>query len=141
MSTEASWPLPKLNFLVYIDGMNCTFQEISGLETETRQTPTEFKPGNIPSDPKKIGNVVLKKGLFVQDIAFSEWYSKINMNTSVPGTCIIHLLDESGNSIMTWTLYNALVTKIEITDLKTDDNEVAVESVEIAYETLTIQTG
>jgi phage tail-like protein len=37
-----------------------------------------------------------------------------------------------------WTLNNAWPTKVTGTDLKSEGNEVAVESVEIAYETLVI---
>jgi len=51
---------------------------------------------------------------------------------------IVNLLDESGAVAMTWTLNNAFPTKITGTDLKSDGNEVAVESVELAYETLVI---
>jgi len=37
---------------------------------------------------------------------------------------------------MTWTLSNAFPTKITVTDMKADGNEVAVESIELAYEGL-----
>jgi phage tail-like protein len=42
---------------------------------------------------------------------------------------------------MTWTLNNAWPTKISSTDLKSDANEVAVESIEIMHEGLTIANG
>jgi len=37
-----------------------------------------------------------------------------------------------------WTLGNAFPVKITGTDLKSDGNEVAVETLELAYETLTV---
>ena len=42
---------------------------------------------------------------------------------------------------MTWTLNNAWPTKVTGTDLKSDGNEVAVESIEIAFETLEVKAA
>ena len=42
---------------------------------------------------------------------------------------------------MTWTLTNAWPTKVTGTDLKSDGSEVAIESLEIAYETLTVKAA
>ena len=42
---------------------------------------------------------------------------------------------------MTWTLTNAWPTKITATDLKSDANEVAIETLELAHEGLTIANG
>ena len=42
---------------------------------------------------------------------------------------------------MSWTLSNAWPTKITGTDLKSDANEVAVETIELAHEGLTIANG
>jgi phage tail-like protein len=54
---------------------------------------------------------------------------------------VISLLDEAGKPTMVWTLSNAWPTKITGTDLKSDGNEVAVETIEIAHEGLTIANG
>lgn len=64
--------------------------------------------------------------------------NQIKMNTIARSTVTIQLLSENGDPTMTWTLNNAWPTKITGTDLKSDGNEVAVESLEIAYETLVI---
>ena len=50
-------------------------------------------------------------------------------------------LDEEGNDTMVWTLTNAWPTKISSTDLKSEGNEVAIESIEIVHEGLTIANG
>jgi phage tail-like protein len=44
----------------------------------------------------------------------------------------------NGGVTMQWTLRNAWPTKISSTDLKSDGNEVAVDTLEIAYEDLDI---
>jgi phage tail-like protein len=126
------------------DGEPVPFQEVSGLDMETQII--EYRAGNskVFSTVKmpgilKMGNVTLKKGVFVNDNKLFDWISKINMNTIERKQITISLLDESGKPTMVWTLSNALPTKISGTDLKSDGNEVAVESIEIAYERLTIE--
>lgn len=91
----------------------------------------------------KVGNVTLKRGIFVNDNAFWAWYSKITMNTITRATVLIELLDESsdGKATMSWTLNQAFPVKITGPDLKSDGNEVAVHTLELAYETLVIKNG
>jgi phage tail-like protein len=83
--------------------------------------------------------VTLKKGIFAKDNKFFDWHKKIVLNIVKRATVTIKLLDEKNNPTMTWTLANAWPTKITGTDLKADGNEVAVESIEIAHEGLTVE--
>jgi len=89
----------------------------------------------------KISNVTMKKGVFTNDNSFWDWYEKIKMNTVERQTVVIKLLDEEGSPTMTWTLTNAWPTKISSTDLKSDGNEVAIESIELAHEGISIFNG
>jgi len=141
------WPLPKFYFSVDIDTQkNLAFQEVSGLDTETQiieyraSNSKQFSTIKMPGIAK-FGNITLKKGIFVNDNNFWAWYSQIKMNTIKRVTVVIKLLDEQGNPTMTWTLQNAWPTKIQGTDLKSDGNEVAVETLEIAHEGLVIANG
>lgn len=63
------------------------------------------------------------------------------MNTIKRVPVTISLLDEAGAPTMVWTLANAWPTKITGTDLKADGNEVAIESIEIAHEGITIDNA
>lgn len=139
------WPLPKFHFEVSLGSQDSTtsFQEISGLETETQVIEyrhgdsKQFSTIKMPGI-SKVGNVTLKKGIFVKDNKFYDWYKNISMNTIKRETVVIKLLDQNGNATMTWTLSNAWPTKVSGTDMKSDSNEVAVETLELAYETLVI---
>jgi phage tail-like protein len=140
-------PLPKFYFSVDIgDQQNLTFQEVSGLDAQTQVI--EYRAGDnkrfstvtMPGI-RKFSNVTLKKGVFVRDDKFWDWYSQIKMNTIKRVPVVIRLLDEKGNASMVWTLLNAWPTKITGADLKSDGNEVAVETLEIAHEGMTIKTG
>ncbi len=137
------YPLPKFYFKVEVTGLEAGFQEVSGLDVEAQII--EYRHGNSPDFStikmpgiKKYGNITLKKGVFKSDNKFWAWFEKIKMNTIERQTVTISLLDEAGAATMVWTLKNAWPTKITGTDLKSDGNEVAVETLEIAHEGLTI---
>lgn len=144
---ELPWPLPRFYFSVQLgDDKDVTFQEVTGLQSETK--PIEYRHGNSPIfAPIKmpglasVGNVTMKKGIFAKDAKFFQWFSEIKMNTVKRRTVVINLLDEGGKPTMTWTLNNAWPTKITGTDLKSDGNDVAVESIEIVFETLTVKAA
>ena len=69
------------------------------------------------------------------------WYNEIKMNTVRRRTVVIHLLDENAAPKTTWTLHNAWPTKTTGTDLESEGNEVAIESIELADETLTVNAA
>ncbi len=144
MSAEnTTWPLPKFYFSVTGIPGNPVFQEVTGLDSEAQII--EYRAGNsaifapikMPG-LQKVGNVTMKKGIFVTDQTLWTWFSSIAMNTITRSTVVVNLLDETGAPRMIWTLNNAWPTKLTGTDLKSDGNEVAVESIEIAYETLKV---
>ena len=60
------------------------------------------------------------------------------MNTIERHPVTIKLLDETGKPTMTWTLKNAWPSKITGTDLKSTGTEVAIETLVITHEGLTI---
>lgn len=137
------WPIPKFRFEVKWDSAVMSFQEVSGLDVEAQ--PIEYRHGDSPSFSvikmpgiKKYGNITMKKGVFAKDNKFWDWFNQIKMNTIKRIPITISLLDEGGAPTMVWSLTNAWPTKITGTDLKADGNEVAVETIEIAHEGLTI---
>ncbi len=144
----AIWPLTKFYFKVNLGSQDNTasFQEVSGLDTETQVVEYRHGDSKTFSTIKmpgiaKFSNVTLKKGVFVKDNNFWKWYDAIKMNTIKRETVVIQLLDQTGAPTMTWTLTNAWPIKITATDLKSDGNEVAVETLELAHEGLTIANG
>jgi phage tail-like protein len=148
-STQGSiWPMPKFRFEVDLGGglNNVAFQEVSGMDVENQII--EYRKSNRPlfSTEKmpgivKYGNITMKRGVFVNDNTFWDWHAQITMNTIKRRTVLIKLLDEQGNVTMQWQLNNAWPTKITSTDLKSDGNEVAVDTIEITHEQLIITNG
>lgn len=143
---NTTWPLPKFYFSVTGIPGNPIFQEVTGLETEVQVI--EYRAGNNPvfSPVKmpglaKVGNVTMKKGIFVTDSSLWTWFNSIQMNTIERSTIVVNLLDQTGKPQYIWTLNNAFPIKLTGTDLKSDGNEVAVESIEVAFQTMTVSLG
>jgi phage tail-like protein len=147
--STTTWPLPAFRFEVTIGApvaLKGIFQEVSGLSSETQAI--EYRAGSSPQFStvkmpgiRKFGNVTLKKGIFQDEKGFWALYGSIAQNTIKRQTIVIELLDEEGASTMKWTLGNAFPTKITITDMTKDGDEVAVETIELAFETLAFKAA
>ncbi|PSJ18969.1 phage tail protein [Nitrosomonas supralitoralis] len=137
------WPVPKFYFEVKWDSQKMSFQEVSGLDIQSEEI--KYRHGDSPQfsvikmpGMKKFGNVTMKKGVFKDDNKFWDWFDQIKMNKIKRLPVTITLLDEGGGAVMVWKLANAWPTKITGTDLKSEGNEVAIETIEIVHEGLTI---
>ena len=142
--SAATWPLVKFSFQVKWDDKELIFQEVTGLSSETQVIEYRGGSSKVYSTVKmpgiqKFGNITFKKGIFKGDTALWDNYDLIKMNTIKRSTILISLLDESNAVAMSWSLLNAFPCKITVTDMKSDGNEVAVESMEVAHEGLTIK--
>lgn len=139
---DSNRPLPRFYFSVTIGGdIRASFQEVSGIESQAQVI--EYRHGDSPNfSPMKmpglvrVGHVTLRKGIFIGDATLWNWFNEIHLNTIARRTVVINLLDETGSPKRIWALNNAWPTKLSGADLRSDGNEVAVESLEIAYETL-----
>jgi phage tail-like protein len=142
--SKETWPIVKFQFSVKIGDMEGLFQEVTGLSAETQQI--EYRKGNSKEfstvkmpEIKKFGNITLKKGIFKGDKDFWQFHKAVTMNAVERKTIVISLLDETNAVAMTWRLTNAFPSKITSTDMKADGNEVAIETMELAHEGLTIE--
>ncbi|MCI3944229.1 phage tail protein [Pseudomonas syringae] len=143
-----TWPMPKFRFEVDFGTQlpKIAFQEVSGMDKEVQIIEYRHSNSALFSTIKmpgiaKYSNVTMKRGVFVNDNTFWAWMDEIKMNTVARRTVLIKLLDEAGAVTMQWQLNNAWPTKITGTDLKSDGNEVAVDTIEIAHEQLIITNG
>jgi phage tail-like protein len=141
------YALPKFHFQVSWGKTRMGFTEVSGLDFETEVI--EYREGNSVKYNKtkqpgltKYSNVTLKRGTFLGDFDYYELWKNTyyfqEVNAVYRTNVIIQLMDEQHNPIITWSLANAWPTKIQATDLKADANEVAIESMELVHEGLTI---
>jgi len=85
----------------------------------------------------KNSNITLKRGKFEGDFDFNTWMEDI-ANERVNGRrdLVIRLLNEKHVPVAAWSASRCFPVKITAPDLKSDANEIAVESIEIAHEGL-----
>ena len=139
----ASYPLPKFHFQVQWGGERIGFTEVTGLDIQVEAI--EYREGSSPEYSKikmpgmhKFSNITLKRGTMAGDSDFYKWLNTIALNTAERRDIIISLLNETHAPVMTWKAKNAFPIKVQARDLKSDGNEVAVETIELAHEGLAL---
>ena len=139
----ATYPLPKFHFQVQWGGVRIGFTEVTGLDMQVEAI--EYREGSSPEYSKikmpgmhKFSNITLKRGTIQGDSDFYKWVNTINLTVTERRDIIISLLNETHAPVMTWKAKNAFPVKVQASDLKSDGNEVAIESLEIAHEGLNI---
>lgn len=143
---EVQYPIPKFHFQVEWGGTRLGFTEVSGLTVEADMI--EYREGNMPEYHKinmpglhKLSKITMKRGTFKGDNDFYNWWNTIALNTVTRRDLTISLLNEKHEPVVVWKVKEAWATKVQSSDLKSDGNEVAIETIEIAHGGLTIQNG
>jgi phage tail-like protein len=86
----------------------------------------------------KFSNITLKRGSMNGDSDFYKWINTISLNTAERRDIIISLLNETHAPVITWKAKNSFPVKVQASDLKSDGNEVAIETLELAHEGLNL---
>lgn len=128
--------------------VDATFQEVTGISAKMQSE--EIKEGsenrfthNVPGRVR-YENLVLKRGLVVWPSDFGNWCKKtlqagdlstISNAKLEAKTIMLELLDPSNNKpIMSWSFVNALPLKWDLTELNTQDNAIAIETLTLTYQ-------
>jgi phage tail-like protein len=149
-NNSKSWPLAKFYFDVSVDWVGTMgFQSCEGLEATVEAY--EFRDGNSTNYFKEkrpglttFGNITLKKGTFQKDDALYRWFKNVSSGAFFGDlrTVKIKLKDEQGSDIFTWTVNRAFVVKFTPTSMDANDgDEVAIEEVELACQSWTMDSG
>ncbi len=139
-----NYPLPKFHFQVEWGGTKIGFTEVTGLDVETELI--EYRHGSSPEfstikmpGMQKNSNITLKRGSFQSDNEFYEWWNTVKLNTIDRRDITISLLNEEHEPVIVWKIKNAWPTKVQGTDLKAEGSEVAIETLELAHEGLSVE--
>jgi phage tail-like protein len=139
----ANYPLPKFHFQVQWGGERIGFTEVTGLDIQVELI--EYREGSNPEYSKikmpgmlKYSNITLKRGSMNGDSDFYKWINTTSLNTVERRDIIISQLNETHAPVITWKAKNAFAVKVQASDLKSDGNEVAIETLELAHEGLNI---
>ena len=136
-------PYKNFNFLVEIDGISiAAFCEVSGLVSTTEVI--EYRNGSDKTSTvrklpglTKYANIVLKRGI-TQDNQLWQWRKAIEQGTIDRRAGAIVLLDDERNPVRRWRFSEGWITKFDGPDLNAKGNDVAIETIEIAHEGLTL---
>ncbi|HEX7793612.1 MAG TPA: phage tail protein [Vicinamibacterales bacterium] len=137
-------PFRSFNFQLQIDGIPLgAFSEASGLTAEGDSV--DYREGTDRQNNvrklvglRKYSNITLKRG-YTTDTSLWQWYTSAVNGTPDRRNVTIVLMNESRQPVLRWHAENAWVNKIEGPSFKATGNEVAMESVEIVHEGLSIE--
>ena len=114
------------------------FQDVSGLTAEIGIE--EIKSGGenrfshrLPTRAK-YNNLVLKRGMLT-DSGLINWFKDAveNFNFS-PATVIVKLLNTDHQPLESWSFIKAWPVKWVVSDFKSTDNAIVIETIELAYQ-------
>lgn len=136
------YPIPRFHFQVDWGGAKLSFTEVTGLVMEREKIEyrhsdsKDFSKIAMPGMVKN-SNITLKRGKFEQDFDFNGWLDEVaNERVENRRDVTIRLLNEKHSPVAAWTAARCFPVKITAPDLKSDANEVAIESIELAHEGL-----
>lgn len=139
-----SYPLPRFHFQVDWGGAKINFMEVTGLTEEVEVM--EYRHSGSPNFSKikmpglrKFGNITLKRGKFEQDFDYNDWLAEIaNERVNNRRDVVFRLLNEKHEPVAVWKATRCFPIKITAPDFKSDANEIAIETAEIAHEGLSL---
>jgi len=138
------YPLPRFHFQVDWGGSKMSFTEVTGLVVEREKIEyrhSDSKDFSKISMPGLLKNstITLKRGKFENDFDFNSWMDEItNERVENRRDVTIRLMNEKHEPVAVWTAIRCFPLKVTAPDLKSDANEIAVESIELAHEGLRI---
>jgi phage tail-like protein len=140
----ASYPLSVFHFTVSWGGANVSFQEVSGLNIHREKIPyrggasPEYNDTVMPGRPG-FDDIVLKRGMFAGDSDFIKWLLTIKLNDVERRDLTISLLNADHAPVVTWKVKSAWPLKVDGPGLKSTGNEVAIESLTLAHEGVSVE--
>jgi phage tail-like protein len=121
--------------------LQAVFTEVSGLQVEMQTTDYEEGgtnnfvhrlPGRL-----KVGNVTLKRGMTVSN-AFLKWCMKTGIGGLQRENVTVALYDSLGKAVVRWHFNNAYPVKWTGPQFTADSTAIAIESIELTHEGLTV---
>ncbi|MDG6925352.1 MAG: phage tail protein [Nitrososphaerota archaeon] len=139
-------PYGAFKFMVTIDGVAAASFMECGLPSVSFDV-IDYRSGdeavaNVHKLPGLVryGNLVLKRGLVsgASTLALWDWISKFVAGTGSPTRVSVVLLDSPRVPVITWSFSNCWPVKYELPVLSGDASDIAVETLEIAVEGITV---
>lgn len=121
--------------------VDASFAEVSGLDAE--REVTDIKEGGENRFAHKVpgrashSNLVLKRGLMLASSTLFDWCKTVledDLESAIETKDVsVSLLDPDGSPLINWNITRAWPVKWQIAAFKAKDNEIAMETLELAY--------
>ncbi len=147
---RVTYPLPVFNYKVEIGPDTIAFSEVSGLAVGLETTTYKESPTGSGSPGPKVmhmpaqattASVTLKKGVVRGSSVATlfNWISSVQINQVEKKDIFVRLCDENGDAVITWKVTNAFPTKLEAPGFDANSNDVAVESMELMGDGVSVE--
>lgn len=131
MSGDDGWPAPAFSFRVKLGRKQVSFASATGIEVAIDGS----------GEGVRCGNLALSRGVFAGDLTLWRWFEGFARDPAMRETVTIDLLDAGGKPMRRWTLRGARPMRIVGPDLNATANAAAIETIEIACDTILVSTG
>ena len=147
---QSDYPLPVYNYRVEINGDAVAFSEVSGLTISYESTvyKESLIAGGSPGPRTLImpsqrtpPTITLKKGL-VRKTSMKhlyDWIRTVQINQIEKKDIYVRLCDEKGDAVITWKVANAFPVKLDAPTFDAKSNDVAIQSMELKADFITIE--
>lgn len=128
-------------FELSFKGQDAAFQEVSGISKELSveevvcggENRFKYRLPTVSTSQ----NLVLKRALIPEGSQLVDWCAA-TIDEGLVSSITTHdvslsLLSADGTVCVMWTFYNAYPVKYAVSDLKSQENEIVMESIELAY--------
>ncbi len=128
-------------FSLSFEGEDAAFKEVSGISkdlgieevTSGGENRFKYRLPNVNSSQ----NLVLKRAIVPTGSKLIAWCSSTmddGLATAIETKDVsVNLLDNEGKVLKKWTFYNAYPVKYAVSDLKSQESEILIETIELAY--------
>ncbi|MHA4806453.1 phage tail protein [Flavitalea flava] len=142
----ATYPIPVFHYKVSWNNTDIGFSDVTGLSQEIQvieyrdglmkphQSPLK-RPGQV-----KFPNVTFKRGIVEKNNDLFNWFNNNGAPNVERRDITVSLLNDEGDPVMVWTISQAWPVKVEGPGLKATGNEIAIESIELTHEGLSVKT-
>lgn len=139
------YPVPGFYFKVLVVGIvpstdDCSFQEVTGIESELQTETIEDATGNVWVVPRsvKYSNLVLKRGVMPTLSYLTTWVQMVMTSDFLqpisPKNIVVTLNNENGIPVYAWGFANAYPIKWSVSALDSMKNEYLTETIEFRYQ-------
>lgn len=143
MAETDAEPVYPVNFYFELSfkGQDAAFQEVSGMSKEMGieevvcggENRFKYRLPTVATSQ----NLVLKRALIPEGSQLIDWCSSCIdqglANSITTHDVSVTLLNADNSTCIMWTFHNAYQVKYSVSDLKSQDNEIMIESIELAY--------